>query len=188
MSSIENKIHEAMDYRTPVELAKGFLMYEVLRKLTPIAFSALVDWHDAKKFAKWAGGRLPTEAEWEYAARVGTTSRYWWGDAFDGGMANSHESKRGTTSPVGDYPPNPWGLHDMLGNVWEWVEDGWHRNYEGALKDGSAWEEFQSPRVLRGGSWDFNRDFARCASRYRLEAVSRDDCFGFRLAKDPCPL
>jgi formylglycine-generating enzyme required for sulfatase activity len=143
-----------------------------------------VSWHDAKRFAEWAGGRLPTEAEWEYAARAGTTTRYWWGNEFDGGKANSSESRRGMT-PVGEHPPNPWGLHDMLGNVFEWVKDRWHYDYEGAPKDGSAWEEAQGLRVLRGGSWRGNRGYARCAARLGINPDYRGDDVGFRVCCAP---
>lgn len=119
-----------------------------------------VSWHDAQRFTEWVGGRLPTEAEWEYAARAGTITRYWWGDevgknnANCGSCGSQWDNKQ--TSPVGSFQPNLFGLHDVLGNVWEWVQDCWHDNYRDAPTDGSAWGEQQSGdsalRVFRGGS------------------------------------
>ena len=89
--------------------------------------------------------RLPTEAEWEYAARAGTETEYWWGNEMKFGMANYHggDTRWGgkQTSPVGSFPPNPFGLYDTAGNVWEWVQDERHENYQGAPEDGAAWEE-----------------------------------------------
>ncbi len=129
-----------------------------------------VSWEDASAYAQWLSKesgrpyRLPTEAEWEYAARAGTTTRYWWGDEIrqDGkvwancnGCGSDGDAKQ--TAPAGSFAPNPWGLHDMLGNVWEWVEDCWHGSYTGAPGDGSAWLKENGGdcalRVVRGGSW-----------------------------------
>jgi len=119
-----------------------------------------VSWQDAQRFAQWAGGRLPTEAEWEYATRAGTATRYWWGDELGKNNANCAgcgspwDGKQ--TAPVGSFQPNVFGLHDMLGNVWEWVQDCWHESYKGAPTDGSAWGKQQggdcARRVIRGGS------------------------------------
>ena len=109
-----------------------------------------VSWEDAVEYAKWLSEqtgkryRLPTEAEWEYAARAGTETEYWWGNEMKPGMANCDggDTRWGgkQTSPVGSFPPNPFGLYDTAGNVWEWVQDNWHENYQGAPADGTAWE------------------------------------------------
>ena len=123
-----------------------------------------VYWEDAVAYAKWLSEqtgenyRLPSEAEWEYAARAGTVTRYSWGDSIGVNRANCYECgsewDNKQTAPMGSFPPNAWGVHDMHGNVWEWVQDTWNRNYEGAPTDGSAWEnEKEEKRVLRGGSW-----------------------------------
>ena len=99
--------------------------------------------------------RLPSEAEWEYACRAGTTTRYSFGDAITPDDANYADSGLSRTSEVGAYPANPWGLHDMHGNVWEWVEDDWHENYRGAPTDGSAWKDAGTSEI---------RAFACCAA------------------------
>ncbi|HKM54495.1 MAG TPA: formylglycine-generating enzyme family protein [Isosphaeraceae bacterium] len=117
--------------------------------------------------------RLPSEAEWEYACRAGTPSRYSFGDAITPGNTNYDGSDLGHTSEVGAYSANPWGLHDMHGNVWEWVVDDWHASYQAAPMDGSVWKDAgaaRNPRrcVLRGGSW-FG-DSRRCGSAYRRGA------------------
>src|SRR5512132_3742140 len=113
--------------------------------------------------------RLPSEAEWEYAARAGTTTRYAFGNAITPKDANYSESKLGKTTEVGAYPPNAWGLYDMHGNVWEWVEDVWHDNYQGAPSDGNAWTDekgtFSRIRVNRGGSWYITPGDLRSAFR-----------------------
>lgn len=88
-----------------------------------------VSWHDADAFAKWAGGRLPTEAEWEYAARGGSTTKYYWGDEWSPDYVNDGHGKWKNASPVGSFPPNPFGLYDMIGNVWEWVSDWYSEEY-----------------------------------------------------------
>jgi formylglycine-generating enzyme required for sulfatase activity len=114
-----------------------------------------VSWDDAVEYAMWLSGqtgkryRLPTEAEWEYAARAGTETNYWWGNDMMHGMANYDVGSRWgdsrwggkQTSPVGSFPANLFGLYDRAGNVWEWVQDDWHENYKGAPADGAAWEE-----------------------------------------------
>lgn len=153
-----------------------------------------VNWHDAVAYCEWlakATGkpyRLPSEAEWEYAARAGTTTRYAWGDAITPKNANYFESKLGKTSEVGAYPPNPWGLYDVHGNVWEWVEDVWHENYKGAPVDGSAWTEVEGKdssrnRVVRGGSWDDGPGDCRSAFRIWYQPDYRSNYLGFRVAR-----
>ena len=110
-----------------------------------------VSWRDAQDYVKWLSDktgkryRLPTEAEWEYASRAGTQTRYWWGD--DIGVINANGLSCGSqwdgkqTAPVGSFKPNAFGLYDTVGNVWEWTQDCWHENYNNAPKDGSAWLE-----------------------------------------------
>ena len=129
-----------------------------------------VDWDDAMAYVEWLARitgkpyRLLTEAEWEYAARAGTTKPFWWGSAiapdranYDGsyvykGGGSKGEHREGTV-PVGSFAANPWGLYNVHGNVWEWCEDVWHDSYEGAPADGSAWTTGDSNRrVVRGGS------------------------------------
>jgi formylglycine-generating enzyme required for sulfatase activity len=134
--------------------------------------------------------RLPSEAEWEYAARAGTTTRYPWGDEPGSGKANF--SKSGSqwsgkqTAPAGRFPPNRWGLYDTSGNVYEWVEDCWHVSYEGAApNDGRAWVEEGvgqcMARVLRGGSWLNDAAFARSAARNHFHLADRNVFIGFRV-------
>ncbi|RKZ37421.1 MAG: formylglycine-generating enzyme family protein, partial [Gammaproteobacteria bacterium] len=150
-----------------------------------------VSWNDAVAYTKWLNEqtgqsyRLPTEAEWEYAARAGTETEYWWGNEIDKSQANYGMNLK-QTSPVGDYKANPFGLYDTVGNVWEWCTDNWHENYEGAPTDGSVWKGGEeSLRVLRGGSWSSYPTVARTAFRNLLNWLNpdnRDDGCGFRVA------
>lgn len=161
-----------------------------------------VNWFDALRYVRWlseATGRsyrLPSEAEWEYACRAGTRSAFSWGDTispeqanydgnftYNGGARGAY--RRGTT-PAGMFAPNPWGLHDMHGNVWEWVQDVVHDNYEGAPVDGSAWEAGgdQARRILRGGSWLYNPRYLRSALRNGFSAVLSNDIVGFRVVRE----
>jgi formylglycine-generating enzyme required for sulfatase activity len=152
-----------------------------------------VSWHDAQAYVAWlaeATGkpyRLPSEAEWEYAARAGTTTRYAFGDAITEREAN-FDGSIGKTTEVGAYPANPWGLYDMHGNVWEWVEDIWHDSYQGAPADGSAWTEGEGKessriRVDRGGSWNYDPGDLRSAGRYWIDPGYRGLYLGFRVAR-----
>lgn len=153
-----------------------------------------VSWDDAQQYVKWLSSlagehyRLPTEAEWEYAARAHTRTRYWWGDAMQEGKANCKECggqwDRSTPAVVGSYPPNPFGLYDMNGNVWEWVSDCWHPSYEGAPSDARSWEEKDCrQRVLRGGSWRNDATYVYSTSRFYYDADVRYALHGFRVAK-----
>lgn len=129
---------------------------------------------------------LPSEAEWEYAARAGTTTRFYFGDDESkiGDYAWYSENSKGKTRPVGQKKPNPWGLYDMLGNVWEWVKDNGHEDYKGAPTDGSAWEcRNCSRQVNRGGSWNNFSISCRLASRTDDEADFRAKTLGFRIMK-----
>ncbi len=146
-----------------------------------------VSWHDARRFAEWAGLALPSEAQWEYACRAGTSTRYNTGDAEeDLDRAAWYRKNSGDQlRPVGGKAPNEWGLYDMHGNVWEWVEDDWHGNYEGAPEDGGPWvRQPRGPdRVLRGGSWIFGAEYCRTTFRRQGSPEVRSDDFGFRLAR-----
>jgi formylglycine-generating enzyme required for sulfatase activity len=148
-----------------------------------------VSWNDAEGYLQWlsrATGksyRLPSEAEWEYAARAGTTTPYWWGNVASNKQANYGSSVKKTTE-VGTYPASPWGLFDTSGNAWEWVEDCYHGSYDGAPADGTAWAEgcLWSGRVLRGGSWGDLPEHARSAIRFRLVPGNRSLVLGFRVS------
>ena len=148
-----------------------------------------VNWYDAIEFcarlSKLTGReyRLPSEAEWEYACRAGTTTPFYFGETITGELANYRASEtyageakgeyREETTPVGQFPPNAFGLYDMHGNVWEWCADTWHDNYDGAPTDGSAWikngDDNRSP--LRGGSWYYFPN--KCRSAYRFNYYRR---------------
>lgn len=150
-----------------------------------------VSWNDVQvyiqKFSAKTGKqyRLPTEAEWEYACRAGNQQEYCGGDSADSVSWNSINSGSlffNTPHPVATKQANPFGLYDMSGNVWEWVEDSYHENYTGAPADGSAWGG-GSARVLRGGSWGKNPTFGRAAARSRFGPGYRDFAYGFRLAR-----
>ena len=152
-----------------------------------------LSWTDAQQFVGWLSKvtqkpfRLPTEAEWEYAARGGTRSKYWWGDRLETAMANCkgcndpYESSRPLN--VGSFRPNPFGLYDMGGNIHQWVADCWHRNYQGAPSDGSAWSENNCPSyVIRSGSWKNDPSYVRPASRDHYDASVRYPTHGLRVA------
>ncbi|MCA2629525.1 MULTISPECIES: SUMF1/EgtB/PvdO family nonheme iron enzyme [unclassified Microcystis] len=140
-----------------------------------------VNWNDAQAFCQKLSQitgktyRLPTEAEWEYACRAGTTTRFYFGDDANqlGDYAWYKGNSQQTTHPVGQKRPNGWGLYDMSGNVWEWCEDDWHDNYIGAPKDGSAWLTNDNDyQIVRGGSWYNSPSF--CRSAYRNGNPRRD--------------
>jgi formylglycine-generating enzyme required for sulfatase activity len=145
-----------------------------------------VSWEEAQQYLAWLSNRtgkkyrLPTEAEWEYAARANTTTRYWWGNEAGIGLANCSDCTpaQDTRAPmrVGSFKPNPFGLHDMLGGVAQWVEDCWVPNYQGAPADGAARDQRNcSKRVLRGGSFRSDNSY---------DASVRYITNGFRAARD----
>lgn len=153
-----------------------------------------VSWQDAQQYVGWLSEktgqsyRLPSEAEWEYAVQTGEEKAYSWGPA--AGVARANCDGCGSrwddrqTAPVGSFAPNVFGVHDLHGNVWEWVEDLWHPNYSGAPDDGTAWlKGVASGRVLRGGSWDNSPTSMRATFRIRKSPNSRDQAFGFRVAR-----
>jgi formylglycine-generating enzyme required for sulfatase activity len=146
-----------------------------------------VGWEDARRFARWAGLRLPTEAEWEYACRAGTTTRFYTGDEDeDLGRAGWYGANAGgQPHAVGGKEPNKFGLYDMHGNVWEWVEDDWHNSYEGAPQDGEAWIDAprRAYRVVRGAGWDNGAGCCRSAARDWYDPHPRYGSLGFRLSR-----
>ncbi|MCY3822110.1 MAG: formylglycine-generating enzyme family protein [Gammaproteobacteria bacterium] len=153
-----------------------------------------VSWDDAMEYVVWLSSqtgaeyRLPSEAEWEYAARAGSVAKYAWGNEVGSGKANcagcgSRWDGR-VTAPVGSFASNGWGLHDMHGNVFEWVEDCWNDSYEGAPSDGSAWLEGECVlRVSRGGSWGAPPRALRAAYRGGSTTGYRSSYLGFRVAR-----
>jgi len=155
-----------------------------------------VSWTDAKQYVAWLAEaarkpyRLPTEAEWEYAARGGTQTKYWWGDQFQSGIANCKNCSdiAATEQPikVGSFKPNPFGLYDMGGGVDQWVEDCWHKNYQGAPTDGSAWVESRcASHVIRSGSWRNDARYVRPSNRDSYDTDVRYPTNGFRVALSP---
>jgi formylglycine-generating enzyme required for sulfatase activity len=167
-----------------------------------------LSWRDAQAYIAWLNGkvraraspsarsegpyRLPSEAEWEYAARADTTSARWWGETIGHGNADcngcgsSWDGKE--IADAGSFKPNPFGLYDVLGNVWQWTEDCWNESYIGAPRDGSPWTAGDcGKRVLRGGSWTNVPAFVRSAARSRADAEGRDFDYssnaGFRVAR-----
>lgn len=153
-----------------------------------------VSWEDAQQFAKWMRDktgrtyRLPSEAEWEYAARAGTSTRFWWGK--DVGKSNANcdgcsDVPRRATTPVGTFRPNGFGLYDTSGNAYEWVQDCWNDSYVKAPKDGSPWLAGQcSQRVLRGGSFANKFNAATSAARFRYDIDVRYYANGFRVVRE----
>lgn len=153
-----------------------------------------VSWGDAVAYCKWLSRetgqpyRLPSEAEWEYGCRAGTTTRFSWGDAITPDKANYDGSNSGRTTEVGGYPANPWGLYDMHENVWELAGDVWHDPYQDAPTDGSAWTDIEGSnypreRVVRGGSWVSDSRDLRSAIRLRHDPFIRYYSLGFRVAR-----
>jgi len=169
-----------------------------------------INWNDALAYVKWLSRktgkkyRLPTEAEWEYAARGGTKTARYWGDNPDEACAYANGADKtaqaqiqGATSwlvhhctdgfaytaPAGHFKPNAFRLNDMLGNVWEWTGDIYHVNYKGAPTDGSAWQGGGNKRLLRGGSWNNSPSDVRAAIRYKSDPGLRFSSFGFRVVR-----
>jgi formylglycine-generating enzyme required for sulfatase activity len=157
-----------------------------------------VTWDQAQQYVAWFAEvtgkpyRLPTEAEWEYAARAGTTTAYPWGDEIGednancNGCASAWDGRE--TSPAGSFKPNGFGLYDMAGNVWQWVQDCYHDDYQGAPADGSAWTGGNCKRrVARGGSWVDRPQLLRAALRLSFSTGFRIANLGFRIARTLTP-
>jgi formylglycine-generating enzyme required for sulfatase activity/class 3 adenylate cyclase len=157
-----------------------------------------VSWSDAKQYLAWLAQvthkpyRLPSEAEWEYAARAGTQSKYWWGDQLQPGMANCKNcvaiasAAAELPAKVGSFKPNPFGLYDMGGGVDQWIEDCWHRSYQGAPSDGSPWMDAEClSHVIRSGSWKNDASYVRPANRDHYDTGVRYPTHGFRVALSP---
>ncbi|MGY0793151.1 SUMF1/EgtB/PvdO family nonheme iron enzyme [Azospirillum argentinense] len=156
-----------------------------------------VSWDDIQTYLAWLNRktgkryRLPSEAEWEYAARAGSETTYWWGNAVGSGNANCSgcgsrwDDKQ--TAPVGSFKSNRFGLHDVHGNVWEWATDCWHDSYKGAPSDGSVWTTGECrSRVVRSGSWGNNPRNLRSADRFSVPD-GRSFNVGFRVARTLTP-
>jgi formylglycine-generating enzyme required for sulfatase activity len=166
-----------------------------------------VSWEEAMEFCRRLSQHtklfytLPSEAQWEYACRAGTTTPFAFGDMMMPSLANYDHVYNGKfiirlgpkgqyqqkTVEVGCFPANAWGLKDMNGNVWEWCLDHWHSNYRDAPSDGSAWVTGGEPtrRLLRGGSWRDSHRSCRLAARYWRHLDDRNDSIGFRLCRFP---
>ena len=205
-----------------VRFAKGFWMgrYEVTQEQwqqvmgsNPAHFKGeknpveQVSWDDCQEFLRRVNQyptvtneqfcfRLPSEAEWEYACRAGTSTAVHYGNNMDSSMANFNgnypagEGAKGEdrqrTVPAGSFPPNAWGLHDMHGNVWEWCEDCYHENYVNAPLDGSAWlTPPGSNRIARGGAWIATADCCFSSHRFWLYSNARRSFVGFRVVAAP---
>jgi formylglycine-generating enzyme len=171
--------------------------------------AACISWNDANAYAKWLSRktgkhyRLPSEAEWEYAARAKTVTARYWGNNPDeackyanvadktgqtsvGALSwSAHHCADGYafTSPVGQFKANRFGLYDMLGNLWEWTEDSYHDSYSGAPNDGSVWQGDDAKRIIRGGSWNNGPTRVRAAKRGRDKPTTRFSDIGFRVAR-----
>ena len=157
-----------------------------------------VSWHDAQQYLQWLSRetresyRLPSEAEWEYAARAGAETRYWWGNDIGRGRANCEgcgsQWDDEMTAPVGSFPPNAFGLYDIHGNAYEWVQDCWNDSYRGAPSNGSAWTRGNcSWRVTRGGGYGSMPAGLRLSYRGALNTDSTNRWTGFRTTRSLAP-
>jgi len=146
-----------------------------------------IDWHEARSYCKKVGKRLPTEAEWEYAARAGSKTRFPWGDEIDDDRLWYSGNAPREVPHVGKKLPNDWGLHDMMGNVWEWVEDWFsHQYYKNSPVKNPKGPSRTSFRVIRGGSWMIDEQFLRVTARHKgMSDPTENYWVGVRCAKTP---
>lgn len=187
-------------YRKPSD--KGWGSEHWGRSNTPV-FN--VSWYDAQRYVDWLSDQtghyysLPSEAQWEYAARAGTTTAFSTGDCITTDQANYHGRYdfgdcpqsplyRGKTTPVGSFPANAWGLYDVHGNIFEWTLDCWHSGYDGAPDDGSGWMNSGDTadcrqHVLRGGSWSGRPQDIRSGARSHNDADFKSIFIGFRVVR-----
>jgi len=152
-----------------------------------------VSWEDAIAYTEWLSQqtsqqyRLPTEAEWEYAARADTEMKYWWGNKIGSNRANcdgcGSQWDNNKTAPVGSFAPNPFNLYDTVGNVYEWTCSGYRNKYNGKEQRCSGKHSANALRVIRGGSWYSLPAYVRSASRSRSQLDSRELTIGFRIAR-----
>lgn len=163
--------------------------------MAPNAPARDLSWDDAQQYVKWLSKisgksyRLPTEAEWEFAARGGTATRYWWGNEMRPGNANCKDCgppwHAEAPDNVGSFAANPLGFYDMGGGVWEWVSDCWHNSYKNAPADGRSWDEPNCQvRVIRGGSWRDGANYMPVSTRFKYDSSVRYSANGFRVARD----
>ena len=217
MGSPENEEHRDHDEDPQHEVTISKPFYMGVHEVTQAQYAAVMGsnpsrfqgdsnpveavlWNDAQEFCRKLSKkegveyRLPTEAEWEYACRAGTTMPFHFGETISTDQANCDGTNsygsgrkgkyREKMTPVGSFAPNAWGLHDMHGNVCEWCQDNWHAGYKNAPTDGRAWEGWDAARVLRGGSWRSHPWYCRSANRRRGQPGIRSSNVGFRIVVD----
>lgn len=141
-----------------------------------------ITWNDATAFCEWAGVRLPTEAEWEYACRANTNTKYYWGERIKDEYCWWEENSKGKPQAVGQKRPNAWGLYDMAGNVWEWVFDV-KAQYTDKEQEDPTGPQSGNIRVIRGGCWSDREDYCTSSCRFPAQQNYKDTSIGFRVAK-----